>query len=279
MTMMPAAVEQAAMQRVAARGVLAVRRRAGATRLERLYQEGAAKIRLPARAGEPLEAILINTAGGLTGGDRIDWRVEAGADAAVAVTTQACERIYRAASGCAEARCSIVAAQGARVAWLPQETIVYDRSAFSRRLDVELGEGAQALLVEATIFGRHAMGERVGTAIFRDRWRVRAAGRLVHAEDFCIDPQVAATLARRAVAGGAGAMATLLLVAPDAEDRLAAARAILGAAGGASAWTVGATGKLLARLVAEDGRRLRERLMPLAALLNGRAALPSVWSL
>ena len=271
--------DKAPMQRVAARGVLAVKRSAGANRIDRLYQEGAAKIRMPANEGGPLEAILINTAGGLTGGDRIDWRIEAGEGSAVTVTTQACERIYRASSGRAEAKCSIHAGKGASVAWLPQETIVFDRSAFSRKLDADLAGDARALILEATIFGRHAMGEQVETALFRDRWRVRAGGRLVHAEDFAIGPDVAAALASRAIAGGARAVATLLLVSPDAEQRLEQARAIIGDAGGASAWSVEGTGKLLARLMAGDGRRLRERLIPLASLLNAGAALPKVWSL
>lgn len=279
MTCLPTGIVQPAMQRVAARGLLAARLRDGATRLERLYQEGAAKIRMPARDGDPLEAILINTAGGLTGGDRIAWRVEAGTGASVAVTTQACEKVYRAAAGRAEAACELVAGPGARVAWLPQETIVFDRSAFSRRLDADLAADAEALLVEATVFGRRAMGESVRTAVFRDRWRVRAGGRLVHAEDFSIGPDVAEALAKRAAFHGASAFATLLLVAPDAADRLDAVRAIVGEAGGASAWQVGATGKLLARLVAVDGYALRERLAPLVEMLNGRAGLPKTWSL
>lgn len=269
----------AAMQRVAAAGMLSARLRGGATRLERLYQEGAAKIRLPAREADPLEAILINTAGGLTGGDRLAWTIEAGAGAAVAVTTQACEKVYRAAAGHAEVDCMVSARAGARIAWLPQETIVFEGSAFRRRLDVTLDDTAEALLVEATVFGRQAMGETIRTAIFRDRWRVTCGDRLVHAEDFAIGPDVAATTGRRAAFDGSGAIATVLLVAPSAAGQIDAVRAIVGDAGGASTWQVGPTGKLLARLVAPDGYALRERLAPLVTLLNGRAGLPKTWSL
>ena len=234
---------------------------------------------MPAVAGDPLEAVLINTAGGLTGGDRIAWEIEAGAGASVAVTTQACEKVYRARSGRAEVSARLSAAEGARIAWLPQETIVYDRSAFARRLDVDLAEGAEALIVEATIFGRLAMGERVRQAMFRDRWRVRQDGRLIHAEDFAIGPDLEATLGRRAVTGGAIAIATVLLVSPDAETLLPQVRDIIGEEGGASAWSVGGSGKLLARLFAGDGYLLRKRLVPLVGLLNGQAGLPKVWSL
>ena len=265
-------------QRVAARGRLVARHVEGRTRLARLHQDGAAKIRMPAVAGDPLEAVLINTAGGLTGGDRVAWRVEAEAGARVSVTTQACEKVYRAAAGRAEVDVALTAGDGARIAWLPQETIVFDRSAFARRLDVDLGEDAEALLLEATVFGRLAMGEAVRQADFRDRWRVRRQGRLIHAEDFAIGPETAATLGLGAVTAGGIAVATLLLVAPDAEERLAAVRGIIGEDGGASAWSVAGTGKLLARLVAGDGYRLRQRLVPLIGLLNGQAGLPRIWS-
>jgi urease accessory protein len=279
MLMTASEVTELSAQRVDARARLAVHHVEGLTRIGRLYQEGAAKIRMPEVSADPLEAILINTAGGLTGGDRIAWEIEAGPGASVAVTTQACEKLYRSRSGEARADVKLSAAINARIAWLPQETIVYDRSCFSRRLNVDLAEGAEALIVEATLFGRRAMGETVSQALFSDRWRVRQDGRLIHAEAFSIGPDLAATLARPAVAGGAVAVATVLLVSPDAETLLSQAREIIGEEGGASFWTVGGTGKLLARLVAGDGYGLRKRLAPLVGLLNGQAGLPKVWSL
>jgi urease accessory protein len=271
-------VTELSSQRVDARASLAVRRVAGRNRVERLYQEGAAKIRMPDVQAGPLEAILINTAGGLTGGDRIVWEIEAAAGASVTVTTQACEKLYRSRSGDARADVRLAAAEAARIAWLPQETIVYDRSRFSRRLEVDLAAGAEALIVEATLFGRLAMGETVTEALFRDRWRVRRSGRLVHGEDLFLGPDLAATLARPATTGGAVAIATLLLVSDEAETLLSQAREIVGEGGGASFWRVGGTGKLLARLVAEDGYGLRKRLAPLVGLLNGQAGLPKIWS-
>lgn len=266
-------------QRVDARARLAVRRIDGRSRVERLYQEGAAKIRMPATSGDPLEAILINTAGGLTGGDRIAWEIAAGKDASATVTTQACEKAYRSHSGEASVDVRLSAAEGGRISWLPQETIVYDGSALGRRLEVDLAEGAEALVVEATLFGRLAMGETVARALFRDRWRVRQAGKLIHAEAFSVGPNLAATLARPTATGGDLAIATLLFVSPSAETFVNEARDIVGEKGGVSHWTVGGTGKLLARLIDGDGYALRKRLAPLIGLLNGKAGLPKIWSL
>lgn len=268
-----------AAQRVAGTARLACAEIDGRTRLRRLYQDGSAKIRMPAVNGDPLEAVLINTAGGLTGGDRLAWEMDVGAGAAAVITTQACEKVYRASSGHAGVRVGLNVGEGARIAWLPQETIVFDRSAFARTLDVDLAPGAEALLLEATVFGRLAMGERTTHGRFHDRWRVRRRGELIHAEDFRIGPDIAGMLGRPAVADGAAAVATVLLVSPRAEDLLDRVRGIVGDDGGASAWSVGGSGKLLARLRAGDGYSLRKRLVPLVELLNGRAGLPKLWSL
>jgi urease accessory protein len=267
------------LQRVAGKACLEVRASAGRSRLARLFEEGAAKIRMPTPETEAFEAVLINTAGGLTGGDRLAWEIEIGPGATAVVTTQACEKIYRAGAGRAEMTATLRVGEGGRLAWLPQETIVFDRSDFARTLDADLAPGAAALIVEATLFGRLARGESVVHGKFRDRWRVRVGGRLIHAEDFALGPDIARSLDRSAVADGGTAFATLLLVADDADRHLEAARNIAGEQGGVSFWSVAGTGKLLARLVARDGYALRQRLMPLVVLLNGRAGLPKVWSL
>ncbi|MCH4540097.1 urease accessory protein [Ochrobactrum sp. POC9] len=265
-------------QRVNGLGGLSIHFKDGRSRISRLYQEGAAKIRMPQVGGDPLEAILINTSGGLTGGDRLRWDVELGENASAVITTQACERIYRSGGGEARIATRLKAAKGTRLAWLPQETILFNQSVLSRTLDVELEEGAEILVVETTIFGRLAMGERVDEAMFSDRWRVRLGGQLVHAEEFRLGPDVGAELQARPVADGAFAVATVLLISGEAGRHLEAARQIIGGEGGASLWQVGAATKLMARLYAPDSYALRKRLGPLLALLNGKAGLPKVWT-
>ncbi len=122
-------------------------------------------------------------------------------------------------------------------------------------------------------------GERLEQASFRDRWRVRMAGRLVHAEEFRLGPDVAAELQAGAVANGANAVATVLLISGNAESHMQAVRDIVGEEGGASLWQVGKATKLAARLYAPDSYTLRKRLAPLLALLNGKAGLPKVWTM
>lgn len=271
-----------ASQRVDGTGRLAVALVDGRSRIADLYQRGAGKIRLPAAQAGALEAVLINTSGGMTGGDRLEWTIDVGPGASASLTTQACEKAYRSTTGTARIRTRASVASDGRLAWLPQETILYDGSSLERTLEIDLAEGASALIVESVIFGRRAMGETVRRAHFRDTWRIRVGGRLVHADALGFSGEVAASLPRAAVADGATAFATVLLVARKAERHLDTARSILDKDGGASAWQVGSRdtrcGKLLARLVAKDGYDLRRRLIPLLALLNDEAALPRVWS-
>ncbi|HEX2815270.1 MAG TPA: urease accessory protein UreD [Phenylobacterium sp.] len=264
------------LQRAQGAGRIAVKAEDGATRLARLYQDGCAKIRLPTdHAARGLEAVLINTSGGLTGGDRMSWRVDAEARAALTLTTQACEKVYRARDGRAEVTVSLNAARGARIDWLPQETILFDGAALARTLEADLAEDARLLAVEAVVLGRTAMGETVRRGTLRDRWRIRREGRLVFADDLRFEGPIAEVAALAPTLAGGNAFASLLLVADDAERFLTPVRAAIGPSGGASAFD----GKLFARIVAADGLSLRRALLPAIAALRDGVPVPRVWRL
>jgi urease accessory protein len=263
-------------QRARGAGRLAVKQSAGRSRIDLLFQEGCAKIRLPDTYDTTLEAVLINTSGGLTGGDRMNWQVEAGCNTDVTVTTQACERIYKAVSGAAEVETHLRASAGSRLSWLPQETILFDHGHLNRRLDVDLDGNAEFLAVEAVVLGRTAMGELVNTGLFRDRWRVRRDGRLIHAEESRLDGAINDIAGMAAVLAGNLAFATLLYCGPYAESFVPKIQAVLSEAeGGVSHWE----GKLIVRVTAVDGFALRKVLIPVISLLRNGAALPKVWNL
>lgn len=249
----------------------------GRTRLARLRQEGAAKIRLPrVFDGEPPTAVVLNTAGGVTGGDRFELAVEIGDGAAAVVTTQAAERLYRRlgdSRATIETRLRVGA--GARLDWVPQEMIVFDGSALSRRILIDIAADSRLLAVESLVLGRTARGERVRAADLADRWRLVRGGRLVFADALRLDGDPEAILAGAATGGGARALATVLFAAPDAEARLEAARERL-AAGGLVAGVSHLEGVLVARLLAADGDRLRGPLADFLVHLGG-SRLPPVW--
>ena len=78
---------------------------------------------------------------------------------------------------------------------------------------------------------------------------------------------------RRATGAGAGAMASLVHVAPGAGAHLDAVRDLVGAEGGASLlWP----DVLVLRVLAADGFLLRRALLPVLDRLSG-GSLPRVW--
>ncbi len=240
----------------------------GAQGLRRMREAHAAKVRIPFGSRE---AILINTGGGLAGGDRFAFDIVADDGASLTVTSQAAERVYRTLGPCAEVDVTLRAGEGATLFWLPQETILFDGSGLKRRITADLGENATFLAVESLILGREASGETVASASLNDRWRVRQNGKLVFADDLAFagaPPVSPATL------GGARAFATVLRVGGCDDRLLETVRKTLGASGAASAWN----GKLVARVVARDGFELRKSLIPALMALAGGAPLPKVWS-
>jgi len=273
-----------AVQRSVGDSRLAFKRRGAATVLDDLYQSGCAKIRLPALHDRRVpEAVLINTAGGLTGGDRLTTRVAWAPGTCATVTSQAAERIYKSPSGPATIRTELSVANGATALWLPQETIFFDGGSMNRLNTVELGAQGRFLAVETVVFGRTAMGETVHAGFVADGWRVRHDGRLVFADGFRIDGAISDTLARPAVAARHQAMATVLRVgadAPGALDDWRARLADLDVTAGCSA--IGPV--LIARFVAKTGDHLRRDLVrflsgTVAAFApDAGAALPRVWA-
>jgi urease accessory protein len=260
------------MQRSQGKASLRFKIRDGRTVLDRLYEDGCAKIRF----SKADEAILINTAGGLTGGDRLSWSIEMPAHSEATITTQASDKFYRAVgSTVARIETKLAVGPGARLHWLPQEAILFSQSAVDRTFDVELAADSSFLAVESLVFGRLAMGEVMKQVEVHDRWRVTRDHRLLHAENLRIVGSAVDLLARTAIGAYNTAFATLLLVSQDAEGYVDAARTTIGDAGGASAFD----GKLLARIAGSNAYELRKTVVSVVRALSGGRALPKVWAL
>lgn len=256
--------------------VVSVRRDGSQTRLDGLRQMGSLKALFPRRYGPAVETVFLNTAGGLTGGDRMRMSVRADEGAAIQISSQAAERAYRAQPG-SEARLDVHLSAGANaaLAWIPQETLLFDGAALRRRLTADITGTSRLLIVEPLILGRPAMGEVVRDAAFHDRWQVRCDGSLIFADAVNLSGDLAARLDRPGIAGGAGAMASVLLAAPEAEAHLPPLRALLPDTCGAS---VIRDGLLFLRLLAPDGFALRKILIPVIEALS-LSPLPKVWRL
>jgi urease accessory protein len=246
----------------------------GVTRRGRLHESGSLRVRFPSPEDDGLSAMFVNTAGGVAGGDRFDTEIVVGEDARLTLTTAAAEKIYRAHGEPAQLNIALRAGPRARLAWLPQETILFDRARVSRRIDIDLAENASLLLCEIVVFGRSAMGERMLSGAFVDRWRLRRGGRLAFAETVRLDGDIGAKLARPAFAKGGVAIGTALIVPGDEAlvERIRELAPSFGGEVGISAWN----GFAMARFCAQDAARLRADMM---AVL-GRAStspLPRLW--
>ncbi|HIP24014.1 MAG TPA: urease accessory protein UreD [Rhodobacteraceae bacterium] len=246
----------------------------GASGLTHLYQSGCGKALLPNNFRPTPEVVFINTSGGVTGGDKLHYSASVEGGARLDVTTQAAERIYRAAEGQAEIVNALRLGENCQMDWLPQETILFDGAALKRQLNVEMGESASLLALETLVLGRKAMGETLRKAAVSDQWRIRRGGRLIYADALRLNLPEMPTQSE-ATLGGNRALATLVYVAPDAEDRLQFARSILEypeVEAAASAWN----GILILRFLAADAAPLRKALISFLTQFRG-CDLPRVW--
>lgn len=248
----------------------------GATVVESVSERGGYRLARPSTFAAHHEGLLVNTGGGVVGGDRIelDFAVSSGAD--VVLTASSAERVYRSDGATANVDVRLSLDAGARLDWLPQQTIVFAGARFRRRIEVDVATGSRLLMAEMLTFGRPASPEPVATARIEDQWRVRRDGRLIFAEALTLDGHFGDVLARPAVADAARAAALILYVAPDAPDKLGGVRGVLeGAAGdvGASAWN----GFLCVRAIGPRPQQLIATVAQAIEVLSGRAR-PRVWS-
>lgn len=256
--------------RVDARLKLHVRAEAGVTRLCERHEAGAFRFRFPRAHGRPPEAVLVNIAGGLAGGDRVASAISVGEGASLSLTSAAAERIYRSAGSVTELSATLDVADRGTLFWLPQETILHDGARVFRRFSVDLAPAATLVLGEMLYFGRRASGEGFAAGAVRESWRIRRAGRLVLADETRLDGDFSEAILRPAALHRHVAVATLLLAHPDAGEHLQAIRAALPEEPGLEAGASLVEGLVLVRIACDDAARLRAVFLSLAAGLARR---------
>lgn len=261
------------MQRARGRVHLGFRSQGGETKLVDLHQSGCAKALLPKNYENRIDAVIINTAGGVTGGDELTYSAQLDAGSDLCLTTQTAERIYKSSGGIGKIDTQFTLGKNSALDWLPQETILFEQSALSRQLTVDMDATASTLILEPIILGRKAMGETLKSCFFTDQWHVTRGGKLAYADALRItDP---AALLGTACLGQNRAFATLVYIAPDAEARRDQMRSLINfddVTTATSAWN----GCLVTRFAAPDAQPLRRALI--STLSQFRAhPLPRVW--
>ena len=262
-------------------------RRDGVTRLAHLYQADPLRVLFPApEAGDPIQAAIVTTSGGLVGGDRIDVAVRVDNGAAAHVTASAAEKIYRSLGPTTQIDQSLTVGDGGALEFLPPETILFDGARLRRATVVELGLNAGFLGGGIVVFGRRARGERFTRGFLHEVWEVRRDGALVWGDAMHLDGDIAAIVADPACFDGAAGFATLILAcAGDNLGRfLDCARVVHrrsigdGVKGGISL----VNGLLIARWLGFDALLMRRAYADLAGCLRSEALnfprrLPRLW--
>jgi urease accessory protein len=258
----------------------------GVSRLAELWHHDPMRVLMPTPVDDVLpHVVLLNTAGGLVGGDRLDVAITLGARARALVTGQAAEKVYRSDGPEVTIANRLVVDEDGWLEWMPQETILFDRARLRRRLSIDLGARARCVAGEMIVFGRAARGETITGGLLRDSWEIRAEGRLLWAEPLRLDEMGAGALAAPFTFAGARALATLVLAGPEAGALLEPVRAAIAREGrdveaGMAATCLG--GILLVRGVAADPRPLRRGMAACWRLLRAQAGglpplLPRLW--
>jgi urease accessory protein len=256
MTAVPA-LEVFAANRAVGRIAFEARANCGITRRWRLREEGPLRLRCPGAPSPELEAVIVNTAGGVVGGDRFELDVRVPSGARVIVTSAAAEKIYRSLGPHAAFDVKLKVAAGGSLAWLPQETILFNGARLKRNVHIDIADGARLIFAEAVVFGRPGMGEEMQQGSLLERWRIHGDGRILHAEAIALDNAIAANLAQSAVAKGAGAIATVLVVSADETAAGAVRKNSFHGEVAASAWK----GLMIVRLCARGAAALRQDLI------------------
>jgi urease accessory protein len=253
------------------------------TRIEDVFERYPIRMMFPRTGHRAVEeAVLINTAGGVAGGDRLECSVAALPGASITVTSQAAEKVYRALHEPARVATRLKARESAKLAWLPQETIVFNRARLHRTTEIDLFAGAELLALEWLVLGRAAHGEVVVGGSITDSWRVKKDGRLIWADSFRITDEIFPHLKTKALLSSCNAIATLIYFGPCLDKRLDFLREIIPSLGCNCAVTL-VSGLIVVRFAAKESSDLKLSLRSFLQqfgpeLGSGPFRVPKMWS-
>jgi len=253
------------------------------TRIVDVFQRSPIRVVIPkVEDGTLKEAVLVNTAGGIAGGDRLEFSVTALASASIVVSSQAAEKVYRALNEPARITTTLKACAAAKLSWLPQETIVFNCARLCRSTEVELTSGAEVLGLEWLVLGRAAHGEELAGGYISDSWSVKKDGRLIWADAFRVTDQVFLQLQRNVLLSNCKAIATLLYFGPDLDRKLESFRGIATSLGCHCAAT-SVAGLVVVRFAAKISYELRVALRSFLQQFSrepnpGPFRVPKMWS-
>jgi urease accessory protein len=255
----------------------------GRTQIIDVFQKSPVRVMFPTVPGCKIEeAVLINTGGGIAGGDRIEYDLAAIQNASISVSTQAAEKVYRALDEPARLSTRLKITEAAKLAWLPQETILFDAARICRNTEIEVSSGSELLAVEWVFLGRAAYGEVMTGGHILESWRVKRDGRLIWADSFRVTDSVFEHLHRKVLRAQYKAIGTLIYFGPHLDTRMEFLRAIAPSLECRCAVTA-VNGLMIIRFAAELSCDLRLALRSLLQQFSrelgpGPFRVPKMWS-
>jgi urease accessory protein len=131
------------------------------TLLSRSSHEGPLRIQrvLSPEGPECPHIYLLHPPGGVVGGDRLETRVVLGAAAQVLLTTPAAQKLYRSQGKRAEIENTLELGEGARLEWLPSETLAFSAAQAQLTTRIVLASGAAFIGWDIACYGMPARGE------------------------------------------------------------------------------------------------------------------------
>ncbi len=113
--------------------------------------------------------VLVHPPGGVVGGDELHVQVEAEAGSHALLTTPGATRFYRSEGAQALQHTRLRVAEGARLEWLPMETIAYTGCQASNRVTAELAPGAEMMGWDVLALGLAAAGQPFEGGVFHQQ--------------------------------------------------------------------------------------------------------------
>lgn len=164
--------------------------------------------------------VLVHPPGGIVGGDQLALHATLEADTHAVITTPGATRFYRSNGDAAGQTLKARLDAGARLEWLPLETLVHDGALAANRLRFELAPGAECIGWDLLALGLPAAGESFQRGRFDQDIELAVGASTLWQERTRLDhddPRHAARTRRRLVSplgwGGHAAQATLWFAA------------------------------------------------------------------
>lgn len=176
---------------------------AGVTRMTERSHFGPLRVQKPLYPEHPsiCHAIIVHPPGGIVGGDELHINATLGDQAHALLTTPGAGKWYRANGNFSHQYVTLQAGTGARLEWLPQETIFFNEADVRLEHTVTLAADASYIGGEILCFGRTASGESFTRGSVGQRTSIRRDGKLLWFEQGVLHAHAASMHSPLSLAG------------------------------------------------------------------------------